>query len=67
MTQKMPNEKIQIRTTATMDVSLFSNQPKMVKRVAMMSTTRTAPASCHEGSEDQKGPLALDEALVSLL
>lgn len=57
--QKIPNEKTQTRTTATIDVSLSSNQPKMVKRVAMTSTMKTAPASCHEGSDDQKGPLAL--------
>ena len=58
----MPNEKIQTRTTATIEVCWpCSNQPKMVKRVAMMSTMRTAPASCHEGSDDQKGPLALEE------
>lgn len=55
---KTPKEKTQIRTTATMLVSLSSNQPQMVKKVAIRSTMRIAPASCHEGSEDQKGPLA---------
>jgi hypothetical protein len=60
MMQKTPKEKTQIRTTATIEVCCpCSNQPKMVNRVAMTSTMKTAPASCHEGSEDQKGPLAL--------
>lgn len=30
----------------------------MVKRVAMMSTRKIAPDNCHEGIDDQKGPLA---------
>jgi hypothetical protein len=30
----------------------------MVKQLATMSTTKMAPLSCHEGIEDQKGPLA---------
>ncbi|GKT86554.1 LOW QUALITY PROTEIN: hypothetical protein Ct61P_04404 [Colletotrichum tofieldiae] len=41
-----------------MEVWLCSNQPQMVKQVARMSTTKMAPANCHEGMEDQKGPLA---------
>ncbi len=58
MMQKTPKEKIQIRTTATMEVCPPTNQPQMVKKVAIRSTTRIAPVSCQLGMEDQKGPLA---------
>lgn len=56
--QKTPNEKIQIRTTATMLVCPPTNHPKIQKSDARMSTTKMAPVSCHDGMELQKGPLA---------
>ena len=58
ITQKTPKEKIQIRTTVTMDVCPPVNQPKRQNIVEMISTTKIAPVNCHDGMLDQKGPFA---------
>jgi len=59
MMQKTPNEKIHTRTTATMEVYCPPRKkPKRQKKVARRSTIKMAPDNCHDGIDDQKGPLA---------